>query len=534
MKKAVIIILIMILTLQQFTYAAEKDFMDIKGHWAEWDIKVAVEKGIVDGLPDGTYNPNGRITRAQFIKMLVAALKLELVEGSSFDDMTGNWAGKYVETALMEGIISISDIGNSFRPEENLKRSDMALMIARAIKLRPSGSRNPFIDIFRPDGIITKLDEIGIVKGTTIGGKRYFRPLDSSTRAEAAVIINRMLQYKDSILSNNENVIVPLMEDDFFVIKNYSDYLNSLKYALGSEPKVLRFRFYMTSEEYDQQKYDLGNNFKSLGWNVGYSGQLTYGYSSRYFEAVYNIDDYYKILTEADKNVTYDDEEYGYLYDLAKKSLDTFKHVPVDRKIRYNKDDLYRILDDVRMENGGLVYTNSTGSTSYYSNGYIHEIGFYFEEDVEKISRMRVEAEAKADAILKIIIGDEMTPLQKEKAIHDYLVTHTKYDSENYEEGTVPDESYTPYGVLVKGTGVCSGYARAAALLLYKAGIECMLQDGYTNTIGAHEWNKVKIDGVWYHLDVTFDDPVPDGGEEISYEYFNISDEQIRKDHSWE
>lgn len=532
MKKKLTFTLILVLILQQLLYADAIELKDIKGHWAEPEIKAAVEKGIVNGLPGGTFNPDGKITRAQFVKMLVSALKLPLVDGSSFSDMSGNWAGKYVETALAKGIISISGKDSSFRPEESLIRLDMALMTARALKLEPSDKSNPFADI-RPDGIITRLNETGIIKGTAIGGKLYFRPQDTSTRAEAAVIINRLLRYQADRPANNGISFVPEMESGFYVIKSYNDYVNCLKYVLATEPKTLKLRFYMDYEQFDQTRYDLGKNCEKLGWNVSYSGQLTYG-GGDYLEAVYIMGEYYKILTETEKSAEYTEEEYDYLYALAKRSLDTMETITVDRKIRYNKDHLYKILDDVRRENGGLVYTNSTGYTSYFSTGYINEIGFYHGEDFENLKKMRVVAEAKADAVLKSVIKDGMTPLQKERAIHDYLVTHTKYDYDNFRRNTIPDESYTPYGVLVKGTGVCSGYARAAALLLSKAGIENLLQDGYANIYGAHEWNKVKIDGKWYHLDITFDDPVPDRGSKVSYEYFNLNDEEIKKDHSWE
>ena len=48
-----------------------------------------------------------------------------------------------------------------------------------------------------------------------------------------------------------------------------------------------------------------------------------------------------------------------------------------------------------------------------------------------------------------------------------------------------------------------------------------------------HGWNKVKVDGNWYNLDVTWDDPVPDKKGHISYGYFLVSDSQLAKTHSW-
>lgn len=159
-----------------------------------------------------------------------------------------------------------------------------------------------------------------------------------------------------------------------------------------------------------------------------------------------------------------------------------------------------------------------------------------------------------ADDIVQSTIMPGMTDYEKELALHDYIVTHTSYDYENYKNNTVPDESHTPYGVLVKGTGVCDGYARTMQILLNMAGIESLvvsgeLADQDNNATGLiadrmtdnkainlnHAWNLVKIDRKYYHLDTTLDDPVSKDGEKIlQHLYFNISDSQIASDHNWD
>ena len=141
----------------------------------------------------------------------------------------------------------------------------------------------------------------------------------------------------------------------------------------------------------------------------------------------------------------------------------------------------------------------------------------------------------KADEIIKSIIKPGMSDIQKEFAIHDYLVLNTKYDYDNYIKGTVPYESYTPYGVLVNGVGVCQGYAEAAKLLFDKSGIESYIVFGEASSggsSGGHAWNIVKIGGKYYQLDVTWDDPVTDDTGFLRYDYFNLSDKEISKDHT--
>ncbi|GMK42375.1 hypothetical protein PCCS19_54340 [Paenibacillus sp. CCS19] len=131
------------------------------------------------------------------------------------------------------------------------------------------------------------------------------------------------------------------------------------------------------------------------------------------------------------------------------------------------------------------------------------------------------------------ILKPDMTEVDKELAIHDYIVLHTAYDYDNYLKDTIPDDSYSAYGVLFKGTAVCQGYAYAAHLMLELAGIDSIIVTGTANG-GGHAWNKVNIDGDYYNLDVTWDDPVPDEEGRLVYAYFNVTDEQLAKDHEWE
>lgn len=143
----------------------------------------------------------------------------------------------------------------------------------------------------------------------------------------------------------------------------------------------------------------------------------------------------------------------------------------------------------------------------------------------------------QAKIILKNIIKDNMSDLEKEKAIHDYIVLNTKYDIENYKNYTIPVDSHEAYGVILYGVGVCDGYAKATLLLLTLADIEAEIVTGAAKSSTfweSHAWNRVLIDGVWYNLDVTWDDPVPDRGPSTPRtKYFNMSDETFRINHRW-
>ncbi|QHT58977.1 hypothetical protein GXP70_02710 [Paenibacillus lycopersici] len=149
-----------------------------------------------------------------------------------------------------------------------------------------------------------------------------------------------------------------------------------------------------------------------------------------------------------------------------------------------------------------------------------------FKDDRSK--RIYEEAKRANDSI----IAPGMSDFEKELAIHDYLVLHVAYDYDNYLKDTVPADSYSAFGSLVRGTAVCQGYAYAAHIMLELAGIDSQIVTGTANG-GGHAWNKVNIGGEYYNLDVTWDDPVPDEKGRLAYSYFNVTDAALSQDHTW-
>ncbi|UVI28744.1 transglutaminase domain-containing protein [Paenibacillus spongiae] len=126
--------------------------------------------------------------------------------------------------------------------------------------------------------------------------------------------------------------------------------------------------------------------------------------------------------------------------------------------------------------------------------------------------------------VLSGIVQPGMTVRDKVKKIHDWVVTNVEYDQSL--------SRYTAYEALNLGSAVCQGYTLLMYRMLEKAGIENRIIEGEVDT-GSHVWNLVKLDGKWYHLDATWDDPVPDRAGTVGYKYFLKNDEQMRKDHTW-
>lgn len=170
---------------------------------------------------------------------------------------------------------------------------------------------------------------------------------------------------------------------------------------------------------------------------------------------------------------------------------------------------------------------------SYTVGNNLHDgnyITLYSEYSYNEIIAAFDSINATTEEILAKI-PDGASELDCELIIHDTLVDSISYDSEAAAEDNSSVKAFGIYGALADKKAVCSGYARAAKMLLNRVGIECRLVSGMSKNSG-HMWNQVQIDGQWYNLDVTWDDPITDGDVIYNrYSYFNITDEQIAVDH---
>lgn len=125
----------------------------------------------------------------------------------------------------------------------------------------------------------------------------------------------------------------------------------------------------------------------------------------------------------------------------------------------------------------------------------------------------------KITQVLKALKIGKASDYTKVKRIHDYVVKRMTYDQDL--------EEFDAYTGLIKGTGVCQSYALAAYRLLNDAGVECRIITGQGNG-ESHAWNIVKVDGLWYNLDCTWDDPIAsDGKERLTYDYFLKNEEEF-------
>ena len=132
-----------------------------------------------------------------------------------------------------------------------------------------------------------------------------------------------------------------------------------------------------------------------------------------------------------------------------------------------------------------------------------------------------------------------MSDVEKMRAVHDYLVKNTTYYYGYYDRADCHDQLKN---ILSNKIAVCQGYAVAFYVFMKELGIPCTLLTGNANNgngMEDHAWNAVKIDGYWYFVDVTWDDPILNGsstypnGDNLSYEYMLCTYQHISVTHTY-
>ncbi len=201
--------------------ASAATFGDVAGHWSEKEVEYAIANKIVDGYTDGTFKPNKTVTRAEFVKMLVADICANLqIETAEYADGV-NWWSEYYNFAVENGIVvpvaeyEFDGIRAGFLDGENanmeIKRWEMAFilycLIVNVFRYDPMGQQYT-------DYAATKAQYnadiaydiaccvgIGFITGDQLGN---FNPAKSGTRAEAATIVNRVDRYIKAALGGEE------------------------------------------------------------------------------------------------------------------------------------------------------------------------------------------------------------------------------------------------------------------------------------------------------------------------------------------
>lgn len=176
---------------------------DMKDHWAENSVEKLVTMGIVNGYEDSTFKPEAKVTRAEFVKMVVLAsgvLDRPASVTVNFSDSSKipMWAESFFRAAAGNGLIK-GDNENRVLPGKQLTRAELAAIIVRAAGLEQE-AQNYKLDLSFKDkgalpswarGYIGVAVQQGIVSGFPDNTFRYDAV---ATRAQAAVMIDRLIE----------------------------------------------------------------------------------------------------------------------------------------------------------------------------------------------------------------------------------------------------------------------------------------------------------------------------------------------------
>lgn len=192
-------------------------------------------------------------------------------------------------------------------------------------------------------------------------------------------------------------------------------------------------------------------------------------------------------------------------------------------------------IDSLSKDNKTLsVINNMVSPFNSYNKLYIatNKLGkvtitldkLYSDDDIKKINE-------KMNIIINEVTNDNMKDEEKIKKIHDYLINHTKYDSEranNIKSGNDSNPKYSSHkatGPLFEGMGLCSGYSDAMKIYL-----DILNIPNYKISNTEHIWNLVYINNTWLHLDLTWDDPVTTNNQDVLLDtFFLINTNELLK-----
>lgn len=149
----------------------------------------------------------------------------------------------------------------------------------------------------------------------------------------------------------------------------------------------------------------------------------------------------------------------------------------------------------------------------------VYKLSYLFTKDASSV--MRAELDLAASEIINGI-PENADVFEKLTYFHDRIVTGCEFSQTSV-------NSNSAYGVLVDGMGQCEGYAAAMAFLCDEAGIPNYMVTGCDADGATHAWNKAVLDGEWYNIDCTWDDPILKRGQKdfVRHDYMLVTDAEI-------
>ena len=216
-----------------------------------------------------------------------------------------------------------------------------------------------------------------------------------------------------------------------------------------------------------------------------------------------------------------DNANFVKAYDLIYNAVDKVEASVDIWDLNLNKSDYLTVME--YYSNDHPEHFWFLGETEFsMAASIVVEIRFCYVKNLSTKSQVAAAKKEFNTATNKLLNGldDSMSDFEREKEIYLRLIKLCSYKNQG-------DVSGTAYGALVKKYAVCDGYSRAFQYLCHLAGLPCLRVFGVGHE--DHSWNMVKIDGAWYHTDVTWDDPLmSDPKGFVGLSYLNCTEKAIR------
>lgn len=175
---------------------SDNPFTDIDGHWAKDDVLKMYKAGVINGMTETTFVPDASVTKGQFVKLIVAALGIEV--GTEGEDV--HWAVPYVNAAYSAGLVDDAiALASNDDFETAITREEMASIVTKAAKYK-----NVTIDASASAGFTDEAEisswatedvkgavYLGIITGFEDG---TFKPAEGATRGQAATMLSRLFE----------------------------------------------------------------------------------------------------------------------------------------------------------------------------------------------------------------------------------------------------------------------------------------------------------------------------------------------------
>lgn len=498
----------LVLVLALGGYVEAETFSDIDGHWAKDYIEWSAANNIFTGYEDGTFKPDKKITRSEYVTIISKFKGLDNYPDTLnyYDVKADDWFYIYLNDLVNTGLLKNN---STFQGQSLITRDEAFGLLGQLFPNYTPTSTLTFNDnasIKRAKDILV-LKDMGIIQGDDYN---YLNPAKPLSRAEAATILYKL---------NVKGI-----------------YVNKAELAQAKENRLLSFDF---------NSVPIDDNF-----NEGLAGQMN--------QAVDQVKTMMGITNQANRQLTEEELEamehekrvaeakaspnYVATYEEAKeKFIKTILNQEPSFEITYD-DSIYAGTDKSFMD----IYTEVADSPLFlgvrsdggYANHYETKQKFNYVISKEEAASYR--------RIIEDIVREVQykSDYEKAKYIHDWIVNNTSYAHEQYMSGNYQmGNGITAFEILSifkYGKGVCSAYAATFDLIANEAGLKTRVIHGdVDNNMGfgwqGHAWNLVEIDGKLYHIDTTWDDLTRDDGtEKIRYRYFLIDDRTMGEDHRWD